>query len=1261
MSKYSVKKPFTVFVAVIAVLVLGVVAFTRMTPDLLPSINLPYVIVVTPYPGASPEEVEQTVTKPLEQSMATLENINSISSTSNENYSMVVLEFTDNVNMDTATIDIREGLDTISGYWPSMVGTSSIIKINPNMLPVMVAAVDYEGMDRIELSNFLNDTVIPKLEGVTGVASVSTTGSVEKTLNVVINQDKIDEVNSRLYYAISSSLGSAGAKITNGQKELSDAQSKLTSGLESGAKELANVAFELQTQLNTLDTNIATYTAAVTAIESQQALLQPLAAEVDTAMATLTPEEQATLQSLFVRAATLQLDLSDPSNLSTEEQDALAALTAAGATQVQIAAKVSLTMLASSPAILEQMTQGRAALVAGMKEVDAAKISASVTGAAAQAQLDSAKTQLDSAYESFKEQRASALAAANIDGIVTANMVSNILTAQNFSMPAGYVEQDGVDYLVRVGDKFETAEDLENLLLVDMGLDNMKPIYLTDVADVYVSDNAADSYAVVNSNDGIILSFSKQSNYATASVGENLEDRFELLAEEYPGLTFTPLMNQGDYIYIIVNSVLQNLLLGALLAVIILFIFLRDIRPTFIIACSIPFSVICAIVLMYFSGVTLNIISLSGLAVGVGMLVDNSVVVIENIYRLRSNGVPALKAAVAGAQQMSGAIISSTLTTICVFLPIVFVDGLTRQLFTDMALTIAYSLLASLVVALTLVPAMSSSMLHKTHESKETFLDKALVVYEKALKLALNHRVIVVVLSIAIMVASFALTLSRGLSFMPDMESTEITVSLSMPEDYDMGMTREVANEVVEKIRSIDGVKTVGAMSGGGGAIMGMSLGGGGSNGVTMYVIMEDGAKLSNAEVSDQILDLCKDVPCEVSASGSSDVTSMMSALSGSGVSINVYNNNLDDLQTAANLVANALAGVDGIAETSNGINDSTPELRVIVDKNLAMAKGLTVAQVYSQLASAATTETSSTTLESASGNIGILITDEGRNPLTKETLNEYIITASSANGESEEIHLSEIATVVETQSLSSISRLEQRRYLTVSGTLSAGNNVTLVTNDAQRMLDGLELPEGTTLEYTGENETINEAMGQLMLMLGLAVILIYLIMVAQFQSLLSPFIVMFTIPLAFTGGLLALYICGMEVSVISMIGFIMLAGIIVNNGIVLIDSINQLRAEGYEINDAMLEAGKTRMRPILMTVLTTVLGLSTMALGIGTGAAIMQPIAIVCIGGLIYATLMTLFVIPVIYSFLGKKAVRAVSDDELTYVEEAQEPAHIM
>ena len=1246
MAKFSVKRPLTVFVVVLAVVVLGIVAYLRMTPDLLPNMDFPYVVIVTADPGASPEAVEEEITRPMEQSMATLDQIKEVTSTSQNSVSMVMLEFEDGVNMDTISVDIQQKISVLEGQWSDMVGTPYVLKINPSMIPVMVAAVSREGSDVYALSDLVTDELTGKLEGVSGVASVTVSGALTRQAHVILDQAKMEALSAKLADAVKAQLKKAEGKlyaakqqVEDGEKALSDAKRAAADGVAGAMGDSADEVYknlkELYDKLKDADIGD---------------ILGDIITDPDGSLEKL----QQSLESLREQTKKMLDDLES------------------GRLKAQMEGDIS--------DFLVQMMDG-------MSQMTGAEL-----------QLSQAKSQIESGLKQLREAFEKVESQTDLGGLLSITTVSGLLTAQNFSMPAGYIDDNsGVSYMVSVGQKFENSTELENMVLFDLGLDGVEPITLGDVATVVVTDDSDQLYTKLNDENGILLSFNKQSNYATAAVSNNLTDRFRELESQYEGLTFVPLMDQGDYIYLIVETILSSLLWGALFSVVVLFLFLRDWRPTVITLLSIPVSVIFAVVLMYFTGVTINMISLSGLAVSVGMLVDNSVVVIENIYRLRAKGATIVQAAVSGAQQVLGAVTASTLTTVCVFAPIVFVEGLTRQLFTDLALTITYSLLASLLVSLTLVPAMASGMLRREFVPKPGLLDKIYPAYRRAIAWSLDHKAGVLLLSLVLLVTTAWGAVSRGFTFMPEIDMNNLSVTVTMPEDITRAEAVDLADQVVERVMSVENVESAGFMMGSGDmGGLSMASGDNGEFDVTGYLTMPEGTFGSDA--GKEIEALCADLPCKVTTAGV--MSGMMSYMTGTGVSLRVYSSDMESLQSAARSLGQRMEQVEGVQDVSDGLEDAAPALQVVVDRNKAMTKGITVAQIYMQVAAALqdTTTVADVTLDGES--MEMIVDAAAGGKLTREKLMDMTISpdsgamsssmssgmssmsgmdssmssamgsmgsgmsSSSASaglsqltgGESQDedtsFKLGEVAEVKETVSLNSIQRDQQRRCITVSAAVADGYNVTKVTTAVQKALGSVTLPEGVTVEFDGENEQIMNAMQQLLLMLLLGVVLVYLIMVAQFQSLKAPFIVMFTIPLAFTGGFLALLISGIEVSVISLIGFVMLVGIIVNNGIVLVDYINQQRLAGMGLREAIIDAGVTRLRPILMTSLTTILGLVVTALAKNAGTALIQPIALVCIGGLLYATLMTLFVVPCMYEILNKKELHQVEESDLTPVD---------
>ena len=1343
-SKFSVKKPYTVLVGVLLVIVLGVVSLMRMTADLLPSMDLQYALIITTDMGASPEKVEMEVTAPIEAAMATTTGIKNVGSMSYNSYSVVTCEYDDSVNMDSVVIEIQQSLDQISGYWGDNVGTPMIMKINPDMLPVMTASVDVEGMSALEITEYVDTELIPAFESLEGVASASASGMLEETVMVTLDPIKIQAINDLVQAEVKGEFKKPQAEINDAISEIekgkdamgegSDALSDAFNEVMDGKEQLLEAETELKKQYTSLvegrdqleqlvnvvvpilelrDQSIQELEEAKKSENSKKEAAEKAEKELGAQAVNWIPFQQkeeklnneieelqkeieeATANEETDKIAELQKNLDDKKKdleilTATEEyqkakaeyEGAQAKYTAAKADYettkafvengptVQKALDDQILAYAKdfkelgldiktaddipkiAPALenaLKQMNDGvgqmeealvmieeqKNALQSGIDTLNTEAAKAAIEMGSAAAEMAVASSSLEQAKTALEDAKEQALESADMEGILTIETLSGLIVAQNFDMPAGYAYNDDTQYLVRVGESVKSVDELKDLVLMDMGMDSVGMIRLGDVADIEILDNSDETYAVVNGNPSVSVSFEKQTGYSTGEVTDRLLDKFESMEEQNPDLTISVLMDQGVYIDLIVDSVVQNMLIGAILAILVLIVFLKDYRPTIVVAISIPFSVIFAIVLMYFTDISLNMISLSGLMIGVGMLVDNSIVVIENIYRLRNEGLSIRKACVEGANQVAGAIMASTLTTVCVYIPIIFTEGMTRQLFVDLALTIAFTLFASLAVALTVVPAMSSYTLKKPKEIKTSGYDKMREWYGRSLEGCLNHKWLVLIVSVALLLGSAALSLSKGLTFMDmEMETNQMTVTVA-PKEGELLTFEELtgfSDEVIERISEIEGIGTIGASAGGSST---SSLLGGTSDSVTMYVLLEEGADVTTSQVSEEILKRTEDLDCEISSSAASmDMTAMF----GSGLSVHIKGSDLDILQQLAAETAKIVEETEGTVDVKDGLDEATPQWTITVDKEKAAEYGMTVAQVFQLVMNDMASSTSTTTISTDIKDYAVYLQTEEQSDLQLDDIKTLTFTHVDKEGEEKEIPLTDICTMKETSTLSTIYRDSQQRYLTVSCGIDEEHNVTLVSNEVQEKLAELDIPEGYEIEMAGEDETINEAMSQMLLMMLLAIIFIYLVMVAQFQSLLLPFIIMFTIPLAFTGGFMALLLSGKEVSVIAMLGFIMLAGVIVNNGIVLIEYITQARQEGKLKREAIVEAGIIRLRPILMTALTTILAMVPASLGFGEGAEMMQPMSITMVGGLVYGTVLTLIVIPCVYDLFTRE-----------------------
>ena len=1723
MSKLSVKKPYTVIVGILLVIVLGYISFQHMSTDLLPSMNLPYVVVYTPYPGATPEQVESEVVRPMEASFATLTDIKKLTSQSRDNVGVVIMQFNDGANMDTALIEISSRLDQLKGEFDDDVGAPVAMKLNPDMLPVAILSVSRDDMDILQLSDYVNDELVPGFEGLNGVASATANGVIEQEVDVTIEQSRIDVVNSAILAdvdkelaKVEDELNAAQAKISDGKRQLArgkeaayaqlaqaetalaegqsqigpaieqltaqqaeltaqreqlaasvtlmeaamnmtdeeraavqaaatqvaelrqqreELQTRLAAMQESGddsvllevrrqaqnqRDELASVRDGLQTYLNDLQLmdadalnaeidrlNVEIEQAEKDLEEKEEALAESvrrrdaLKDEVDDLTARLTagentdaeqtpgtdasptpetsaspagspeaspdaspkaspetnpetsPEaspgtnptpnnaggviviplennapgtgaegspdstadekreeeqdagtsgesqsdenpgtdpaapqadptdgqgetvpaqaqsdapaekegeavpgtedtaaakeenaapnqaenaapakeeapaaenaadtapvkeestsaerkaapaagkvesaaaekaesssdagheqtsethaepqaregsddagsadavtaarpgtayaEETDPDALAARleAAKAELDeanadvsektaeadearkalnrlkltreakqraldtltdnSSDTASRAQEAQAAIAALDeriaaldaelekydeqlASGEGGAALMAQMltaldeqldaldspeveQATTLLTDPEALNtqyaQVSEGLAQMDAGIDQMNTAvdKLRQGIIPggmipgmdedtnlAEAEAQLAAAREEMESMFsqassmlskaekelakarKEFMDKREEALEEAGIDGVITVQMVAQLLGAQNLAMPAGYVKKaDGDQVLVRVGDKFGSVDEMKRLKLFDLDLDTIKEVRLMDVATVELTDDRDEVFTKLNGQDGILLSLEKQSTFSTADVSKTVLNYARQLQAEHPELHIVDLMNQGEYIDIVVDSVLQNLLSGGGLAILVLLLFLLDWRPTLTVAFSIPISVVMAFVAMYFSGITLNVLSLSGLSLGIGMLVDNSIVSIENIYRLHDEEeVPLLRACVEGVKSVAGALFSSTLTTICVFLPIVFVQGMARDLFSDMGLTIAYSLLASLLVAMTVVPMMCSYLMRRSKPKKHRVFSKLQAAYGAMLRGALRVKPLVLLAALALLAFSGMQVTKMGISFMPEVNSRQMSADLTPDKNLSEADQKAQASQIMTDMLEIKGIESIGLMDG-----SGTLLSTGGGSGYSYYIIVDEAAGVKNVDIARQIDDIGKKYGADLTAQAS---TMDISMLAGDGISVEITGDDIEVLQRIAADLAQLARDTEGTVDVDDGLEDAVPELRLVVNKERAIADNLTVAQVYQFIAQKlmGKTEVSKVTLDGKEMKIQLI---EGRNKnLRPDEIRDLEIEVEKEN-EDVMVRVGDITDVRDASSLSTISRASQRRMVTVSFQVAEGYSANHVSDAFAEKLKAYALPDGYKAELAGENETVMDIMEDLVWMIVVAVLLIFLIMVAQFQSFKSPIIVMFTIPLAFTGGLIALLVTKMDLSIVAMLGFLVLSGVVVNNGIVFIDCVNQLRIGGMEKREALVEAGRQRLRPILMTAMTTILGMSTMALGHGTGAEMMQPMAVVSIGGLTYATLMTLFVVPVLYDLFNGRNMKA-------------------
>lgn len=1000
-AKFSVKKPVTITMMILIVIVLGAISLSKLSIDLLPNIELPIAVVQTTYSGAGPEEVENLITVPMEQAVGTIENIDTITSYSNEGSSLLLMQFNFGTDMDEATLQMREKIDMIKGFLPDGTTAPIVMKIDLDSMPIVQLAISSKGSLQTT-QKLAEDIIQPRLERIEGTASADVSGGLEHEVEIMLK---------------------------------------------------------------------------------------------------------------------------------------------------------------------EEMTKG---------------------------------------YN------------------ISQSYISGILRSENLNLSGGTVMKGSNELTVRTVGEFKDIEEIRNL---NIPLPKGGTVRLSDIADVDFVNKDQSTVTKLNGQDVVQISVMKQSDGNTVSVAKDVNKELEKIQKEYPDLKIETVFNQADYINQSIDNLKSTAITGAILAVVILLIFLRSFKTTLVIALSIPISIITTFVLLYFAGITLNMMTIGGLALGVGMLVDNSIVVLENIYRHRSLGMDRITASVEGTNEVSMAVTASTLTTVAVFIPIVFTGGLAATIFKDFALTIVMALMSSLLVALTLVPMMSSKLITvknlESEEEQEKKHGKIVTTYKRVLSWSLRHRITTVIASIVIFVVSVAMVASVGAEFFPATDEGQISISVTLPDGAEVSQVDETLSEVNEIIKAIPEVKTVFTSAGSGG-MMGISSS---SNAGSIMVMLTDLADRDRSvkEVSDEMRTLLKDVPgAEISVT---ETSTMSMGMSGGAISIGIKGDDLDTLKSIGEDFKKIIENVEGTREVESSYEDGIPQVQIIADRGIASQYGLTTSQIGSQVGS--TLAGSTVTKFKVDGDeLDVVLKGDNMYGQSMSLLDMLPITTPSGGT----IPLSEVADIKTAKGPVSITRENQTRTLTVTGSV-AGRDVQSVSNDITKALDEYEMPNGYSYTFGGETEQIQETFADLFMVMIVAVVLVYMIIAAQFESLIQPLSIMFSVPLALSGGFIGLFVTGLPLNVIGLIGLIILVGIVVNNAIVLVDYVNNRRRNGEDRTSAIMKAGPIRIRPIMMTALTTILGLVPMALGIGEGAELTQSMGVVVIGGLSLSTVLTLILVPVMYT----------------------------
>ena len=1278
MGKFSVKKPFTVLVAVIMVLMLGFVSISNMQTNLLPDVNTPYLMVVTVYPGASPERVESEVSDVMENALGTVAGVESITATSAENYSLLLMHFAEGTDMNSALVKVSNKVDQTTSSLPSSCLSPSIIEYSLNMNAFMTVAVSREGSDVYDLSDFVSDTLVPYVERKGGVSSVSANGLIEKMVQVQLSQEKVDAINERLLEVIDAQLADARAQLDAAEAQIEAGRAEYNRQFKNFNKTVSNTVMQqysgevgnavetVRKQAQALLDSVNQLIAVVQEPEIQQALIDVrdgLQRVMDkfneTGMKDIDSliEIVAELREITDKLTTALQQLQERLNTETGTEGSTAT-DLVDDLQVQQSLSTVYNTLNDVIKAMDDVPGLMSTFSDALGTYSQQQLEAYMKFTEARETLNEYEKQLETAKQTYEDAKEKAMASSDVSKMLDIDTLAQLIYAQNFSMPAGYVkDSSGKSWLLKVGEEYDSIDDISGALLLHV--DGFGDVRLSDVADVEVIDNAEASFTRLNGERAAVLKIYKGSSSSASTVSDNCLSAFKELEAQYDGLHVVVLSNQGNYITIIVKSILSSMIIGAALAIIVLALFLRDIKPTLVVGFSIPLSVLFAVVLMYFTGMDLNVMTLAGLSLGIGMLVDNSIVVIENIYRLRSRGVPAPRAAVQGTKQVGMSIVASTLTSVCVFLPVVFSSSLVKSLMQPMSLCIGYCLMASLLVAVTVVPAAASTVLKKAEPKQLKWFDKIQNKYAKSLEWCFQHRALPLVAAVALLVFCGWRVVSMGVELLPTITSNEAIVTLTTTKDLSKEDSYAIAEKAIDAMLNVDNVEEVGITTDT--RVAGMDVGQLGlpsaitdllnaANSYGTYqvnVMLNESLSSTQIETARQALEDAlsgiEDCTATVEISGMQELTSQLA----SGLSVKIYGADSDTLTQLSEKVVEIVNDTGGFANATNGLGSGDATINLQIDRDKVRSYGLTVAQVYQQIAAKLATTTTAQTPVSVDGRTMSVEISDNLDPVTKEnmmdiTFETSVMSADGTTTTTGTCKLSDIATWVTGSAPNSITSQNQTRYVTVTADTLEGYNTTVQARELEKKLDAFalsdEMPEGCSFSMGGESDSVNYMVKEMVQWMGLALPFVYLVMVAQFQSLLSPFIVLFTVPLAFTGGLLGLLLTGQQLTMISLMGFIVLMGTVVNNGIVFVDYTNQLRMGGMERRAALIATGKTRMRPILMTTLTTVLAMLQLVFSNDMASQLMSGMAIVIICGLTYATIMTLYVVPLLYDLLFKK-----------------------
>lgn len=1014
-TKISIKRPVAILMVMFIVVILGVVSITKMDVELTPEVDMPMLLVMTTYADAGPEEVENLVTEVVESAVANVENVDSITSTSSEGSSMVMIEFNYGTDLDSAVTDVRDKLSMVEMMLPDDCDSPSVMKMDVNSMPIVTLVAAAEDMNTDELKAFAEDAIEPRLERQAGMASVDVIGGTEKEITIKITPERLE------------GLG------------------------------------------------------------------------------------------------------------------------------------------------------------------------------------------------------------------VTMSSIGQVLTQENSNQAGGSISYGEKDLTISTKLQMESIEEIKK---TPIQIADGTILKLEDIAEIAETEKEVESISRYNGEECVMISVTKSSDGNTVSAVNAVLKETENITKEYSNISLEVVSESGSSIENSIMSVVENIFIGAFLSIIVLFVFLKNVGLTGVVAVSMPISIIGTFVLLYFSGTSLNMISLGGLSVGVGMLVDNSVVMLENIYRYRTTlGYGKIKGTYRAGREVRSSLVASTLTTVVIFIPFVFVEGMMIQMMKDLALAIVFSLTMSLVTAMTIVPMLAGNYVNNVHRNhapkKFDFINKMLDAFDKGIKKldtvygrflnwAVWHKKRVLGTVGIVFIASMCLVPFVGMELMSSSDEGEFTVTVTAPKGSSLETVDALSLRVESVLEEIPELVSMNVSISGGSTMMGSSE----ESSITCKLVDKTERKKSTDEIVEEVRTMTKDIAgAEISVSASSSMSSMM----GGGIEVEIYGDDMDKLQEISDQIKTQLQSVEGVREISSSLEQQDTQIALKVDKDKARQFGLTGSDVASQVRNTVQGYTA-TTLKADGEELDIRITYPDENTSGLSNIEDMSILTKTGN-----IPLSAIAEISMDGVPSSISHNNQNRYVTVSAE-TYGKDSGSINSEVQKILEQLTIPDGYTVSLGGSNEMMNEVFGSIGLIIVLAVVLVYMAMAAQFESFLNPLIIMATIPLAFTGAILLLFLTGEPINMMALIACLVLVGIVVNNGIVLIDYITILRnRDGMELIEAVKTACPTRLRPILMTAMTTILGQFPIIFSNGTNSETLRAMGLVIAGGLTTSTFLTLVVVPLLYIYMER------------------------